>query len=403
MKGTFSEEALLQFANLASQTQSADFSEGETYDFTRCVRPDGKVYGTRGKCRKGTEQAKDDDEKAAIKQLGGMLPKGEKIMDSKGGLHTAAGKVKERVTKKSAEAKAKENKGGMRDSSLAESRKAMRHQREQMNLHGNKIAELQDAGKKVPPALQAKYNLAKASYNSHRKAINDATGVMNRPVMQAAREAGRAEEKKNQEKRAVQRGKEWLADMDARDKEVTPSSSRTRPKAAIESDMRKLTSSGAMQQAGLAGIKARAEHAALKAELRKPLKDLEGTSGINLSKVKAAKEKLAADKAANGGKRLDRIQEEQRLARNKAQRELDAKGKAKSPADLATPQKQGKADVDRMKKYLQDESDKLKNLNDAQKQNPGRSNDPDVASRKAVLERNVAAVKNQLKKLEGKP
>jgi len=128
----------------------------------------------------------------------------------------------------------------------------------------------------------------------------------------------------------------------------------------------------------------------------------EGTSGINLSKVKAAKEKLAADKAANGGKRLDRIQEEQRLARNKAQRELDAKGKAKSPADLATPQKQGKADVDRMKKYLQDESDKLKNLNDAQKQNPGRSNDPDVASRKAVLERNVAAVKNQLKELEGK-
>jgi len=134
-----------------------------------------------------------------------------------------------------------------------------------------------------------------------------------------------------------------------------------------------------------------------------PKEETKGTSGINLSKVKAAKEKLAADKAANGGKRLDRIQEEQRLARNKAQRELDAKGKAKSPADLATPQKQGKADVDRMKKYLQDESDKLKNLNDAQKQNPGRSNDPDVASRKAVLERNVAAVKNQLKELEGKP
>jgi hypothetical protein len=147
MKGTFSEEALLQFANLASQTQSADFSEGETYDFTRCVRPDGKAYGTRGKCKKGTEQAKDAEEKAAIKQLGGMLPKGEKIMDSKGGLHTAAGKIT-----------------------------------------------------------------------------------------------------------------------------ATP------------------------------GMAAR---------------------------VKAAKEKLAADKAANGGKRLDRIQEEQRLARNKAQRELDAKGAGK--------------------------------------------------------------------------
>jgi len=66
MKGTFSEEALLQFANLVSQTQSADFSEGETYDFTRCVKPDGKAYGTRGKCKKGTEQTKDPDEKLPL-------------------------------------------------------------------------------------------------------------------------------------------------------------------------------------------------------------------------------------------------------------------------------------------------------------------------------------------------
>lgn len=29
----------------------------EVYDFTRCVRPDGSVYGSRGKCRKGVEQA----------------------------------------------------------------------------------------------------------------------------------------------------------------------------------------------------------------------------------------------------------------------------------------------------------------------------------------------------------
>jgi hypothetical protein len=158
MKGTFSEEALLQFANLASQTQSADFSEGETYDFTRCVKPDGKAYGTAGKCKKGTEQAKDAEEHKAIKQLGGMLPKGEQIMDSKGKLHTAAGK-----------------------------------------------------GEEAP----------------------------------------------------------------------------------------------------------------------------KGSSGINLAKVRAAKEKLAADKKANGGKRLDRIQEEQRLARNKAQRELDAKGKAEGTTAAA--------------------------------------------------------------------
>ena len=227
MKGTFSEEALLRYVRLVSQTQSADFSEGETYDFTTCIRPDGSAYGTGGTCRKGTpgearkearvemikqrkevsrlqqareEAAGGEDKKAAaearrqhieaknklkelqkkheslreesgdlrrfgaeanrykatddelkqaldsgklsantalkvrvelaqrkadlsrtaqteegapkaklavgaeenkaIKQLGGMLPKGEKIMDSKGGLHTAAGKVKEVAAKK---------------------------------------------------------------------------------------------------------------------------------------------------------------------------------------------------------------------------------------------------------------------------------------------------------------
>jgi hypothetical protein len=55
MHGSFSDEALEQFAQLAAQTQAADFAEGDTYDFTRCVRPDGTAYGTRGKCRKGAE------------------------------------------------------------------------------------------------------------------------------------------------------------------------------------------------------------------------------------------------------------------------------------------------------------------------------------------------------------
>jgi len=32
------------------------------YDFTRCVRPDGSSYGTAGKCRKGTETNKVDEE-----------------------------------------------------------------------------------------------------------------------------------------------------------------------------------------------------------------------------------------------------------------------------------------------------------------------------------------------------
>ena len=65
--GGFSEEAL-QLFQLAASEQGYDFSEeGETYDFARCVRPDGSAYGTSGKCRKGTEEAKGPKEPKARK------------------------------------------------------------------------------------------------------------------------------------------------------------------------------------------------------------------------------------------------------------------------------------------------------------------------------------------------
>ena len=59
MKGLFSEEALLRYAELVAQSKSLDFSEDEFYDFTRCVRPNGSAYGTGGRCRKGTEEDKE--------------------------------------------------------------------------------------------------------------------------------------------------------------------------------------------------------------------------------------------------------------------------------------------------------------------------------------------------------
>jgi chromosome segregation ATPase len=198
--GGFSEEAL-QLFQLAASEQSYEFSEeGETYDFTRCMRPDGSFYGTGGSCRKGSQ----------------------------------------------AEAKKAAATGGVRNSTVAESRKAMKHQREQMNLHGNKIAELQAAGKKIPKALKAKYDLARASYNSHRKAVNDATGVMKSPVMQAAREAGRAEEAKNREKRAIQRGEERIARATKKPEgqlkgagEALKTKAESRNKAAIQNEFAK--------------------------------------------------------------------------------------------------------------------------------------------------------------------
>ena len=62
---------------------------------------------------------------------------------------------------------------------------------------------------------------------------------------------------------------------------------RTRPKGAIESDMKKLTSSGAMNQKGTAGVKAREEHAKLKAELNKPLKGANSKTGGGPSQSKS--------------------------------------------------------------------------------------------------------------------
>jgi hypothetical protein len=55
MKGFIHEEALAEYTRLAAEKLGSDFSEGETYDFARCMRADGSFYGTSGKCRKGTE------------------------------------------------------------------------------------------------------------------------------------------------------------------------------------------------------------------------------------------------------------------------------------------------------------------------------------------------------------
>jgi len=197
MKGSFSEESLKRFTELASQTQAADFSEGEVYDFTRCVRPNGTAYGTGGTCRKGTEGAA--QEKKAINDLGSMLPKGEKIVDSKGGLHTAAG-----------------------------------------GKETGRIKELTDEIK----TLQSMADKARKN------------GFMDR---------------------AVDHGKKASKLIRERADLRTKSETAEKPRVTA-------------------------------------------TPGM-AARVKAAKEKLNAEKAANGGKRLDRIQEERRLEQNRAQRE----------------------------------------------------------------------------------
>jgi hypothetical protein len=90
MLGSFSEKGLESYKEaIQAYSGRVNFSESETYDFARCVRPDGSVYGTGGKCRKGTEtqaekeerpvrarrKSREDERTLAIAQQGGFIPR----------------------------------------------------------------------------------------------------------------------------------------------------------------------------------------------------------------------------------------------------------------------------------------------------------------------------------------
>ena len=110
----------------------------------------------------------------------------------------------------------------------------------------------------------------------------------------------------------------------AGEKAVEPKKSQgARPKAAIEADMKKLTGSGAMQQKGLAGVKARAEHAKLKAELA------------------AAKAPKPAAKATVGSPKPEAV----RAVRELKSQDAELRAKAK---DMIADQKTRKAELDRL-------------------------------------------------------
>jgi hypothetical protein len=53
--GAFSKEALGAYQSALAEKEGTDFAEGDSYDFTTCIRPDGSAYGTGGTCRKGSE------------------------------------------------------------------------------------------------------------------------------------------------------------------------------------------------------------------------------------------------------------------------------------------------------------------------------------------------------------
>jgi hypothetical protein len=54
--GGFTEEALAAYQKALAEREGIDFAEGDSYDFTTCIRSDGSVYGTAGACKSGKKQ-----------------------------------------------------------------------------------------------------------------------------------------------------------------------------------------------------------------------------------------------------------------------------------------------------------------------------------------------------------
>lgn len=58
--GGFSEELLQKFNQMFAAGLS--FNETNSYDFVRCIMPDGEIYGTKHQCKVGKPLAEEDKE-----------------------------------------------------------------------------------------------------------------------------------------------------------------------------------------------------------------------------------------------------------------------------------------------------------------------------------------------------
>jgi hypothetical protein len=252
--GDFSEEALLLFQHAAAE-QLYEFSEGETYDFTRCIRSDGSAYGTGGTCRKGTEgEAKSKD--GGNGEFGSF----DKLTQDQ----------RDRRIKQQAELVRDLKKDGNAD---------WKSERGRLDRMLDKDKEV--AAKK--PEGESEQALGKVKIVSPDTAKKMSDAELKSQVENANKAAFGKGSKVSPE---VMKGLKEQHDI-----AINELASRTKSKESGEQP--KITATPGMA-----------------------------------AKVKAAKEKLKAEIAANGGKRTDRIQEERRLEQNRKQREMDQKLKA---------------------------------------------------------------------------
>ena len=162
MKGYFSEETLKQFAALAGETFGTDFSESGTYDFARCVRPDGTAYGTGGKCRKGTEEAKQEETP--------KLKKAAKELKDSGSLTKVAKVVKEKAAKKAEPAPATDKAKSVADIKKAQEDYTKLLKRQIELSTSGKMDQALGMGPKVKAALDKWKKLEEGGKSPEQKA-----------------------------------------------------------------------------------------------------------------------------------------------------------------------------------------------------------------------------------------
>ena len=157
-------------------------------------------------------------------------------------------------------------------------------------------------------------------------------------------------------------------DLKRRGASRSDSDFRTRPKAAIEADMKKLTSSGAMQQKGQAGIDARKKFTDLKAEKSKPLKGANTKTGDG--KMSADEKKDLQVKASKGDKdAMKKLNEARAAGKIGKESGFGPKEEAIAPAPPKTtkkdPVKSVQNEQKKTKDFLKEDNKKIA------KENPG--------------------------------
>lgn len=86
--GGFSEESLSSYQHLLSECVGSLGDMEGVYDFTRCVRPDGTTYGTKGKCTPPNKPAAAEAPETPEQPSSGKPPKEVKMKVSMGGYST---------------------------------------------------------------------------------------------------------------------------------------------------------------------------------------------------------------------------------------------------------------------------------------------------------------------------